>query len=208
MTLEKRIQLCNELTPAEQQLANYILKNRSQLETVTISQLAQLTFLSISSIHRFCKKLGLQGFKELKLELLRPDPSSLFPKINVNFPFTAKDSCSVVAQSLQQLYVQTISDTCSFLNYDRIKKIAVQAASSSFIDIYTHAHNSYPAGVLADRLLTIGKTVRCPEDFYTQRNTALSSDSTHISILISFSGRAYFLPSVLKILKKKKVKLF
>ena len=44
MTLEKRIQLCNELTPAEQQLANYILKNRSQLETVTISQLAQLTF--------------------------------------------------------------------------------------------------------------------------------------------------------------------
>ena len=43
MTLEKRIQLCNELTPAEQQLANYILKNRSQLETVTISQLAQLT---------------------------------------------------------------------------------------------------------------------------------------------------------------------
>ena len=58
MTLQKRITACDNLTPTEQKLAEYILKNAYYLTDATILSLAKENYLSISSIHRFCKKIG------------------------------------------------------------------------------------------------------------------------------------------------------
>ncbi len=205
MTLAKRIQTCTELTPAEQQLASYILSHKETVLQLSISELAKETFLSPSSIHRFTHKLGLTGFKELKIELaqllLEPPASD----INVNFPFTKEDSLQHMSKQLLELYEITLSDTLSYVNHSHCQKVAMLLSKADTIDIYTHAHNAYPAGVFSDRMLAIGKKVRCPHSFYEQRAVALSSNPSHAAIVISYSGKASFIPAVLKILRKKRI---
>lgn len=207
MTLQKRIEICKELTPAEQKLAANILQNASRLTGTTIQSLARENYLSVSSIHRFCKKIGLAGFKELKTELLRHAEHSPEARVDINFPFQPEDTCMTAARHLKNLYDTTLSDTIDYLNERQLLAVAELLSSAEMIDIYTHAHNFYPAGVFADRMLSIGKKVRCPEGFYNQRAIALSSDSNHVSMLISYSGRAFFLPTILEILHQKRSKL-
>lgn len=121
MTLAKRIQTCAELTPAEQQLASYILSHKETVLQLSISELGKETFLSPSSIHRFTHKLRLAGFKELKIELAQLLPESPSSDTNVNFPFTKEDSFQHIARQLLNLYEITLSDTLSYVNHSQFE---------------------------------------------------------------------------------------
>lgn len=48
-----------------------ILKNPIEVVDKTISELAEEAGVSLASISRFCKTLGLAGFHQLKIELAR-----------------------------------------------------------------------------------------------------------------------------------------
>ena len=169
MTLQKRITACDNLTPTEQKLAEYILKNAYYLTDATILSLAKENYLSISSIHRFCKKIGLAGFKDLKVEMLRYAEHPSDTTVNINFPFLADDTCMTVATNLRNIYESTILDTIDYLDEKQLFSVSTILSGANMIDIYTHAHNIYPAGAFADRMLSIGKKVRCPEGFYNQQ---------------------------------------
>ncbi|MFQ7174456.1 MAG: hypothetical protein ACLRQF_21880 [Thomasclavelia ramosa] len=47
----------------------------------------------------------------------------------------------------------------------------------------------------------------CPKSAYDQRMTAVSSNERHVAVIISYSLKATFLPSVIDILKDKKVEI-
>ncbi len=203
MKLENRIRLCAGLTPAEEQLADYLLKHQEFLAGATIQALAAQTYLSASSIHRFCRKIGLKGFKDLKKEALLSLGEPEEAPVDINFPFAPEDSVRTVADNLFRLYHATLSDTLSYLEEERFQKTVRLLVQADCIDLYTHAHNSFPAGMFADRMISIGKHVRCPAGFYNQRATALSAGRRHAAVIISFSGRAFFIPSILPVLQKK-----
>lgn len=62
MTFENMVKCCDRLTPTEYQLAQFIIKNKRLIQKLSIQELANQTFISKSGIHRFCKKLGFDGF--------------------------------------------------------------------------------------------------------------------------------------------------
>lgn len=56
MTIENMIKCCDNLTPTENQLAQYIIQNKEQIQKLSIQNFSEKTFVSKSAIHRFCKK--------------------------------------------------------------------------------------------------------------------------------------------------------
>ena len=60
-----------ELSTCDQKIAHVILKNPIEVVDKTISELAEEAGVSLASISRFCKTLGLAGFHQLKIELAR-----------------------------------------------------------------------------------------------------------------------------------------
>ena len=60
-----------ELSTCDQKIARVILKNPIEVVDKTISELAEEAGVSLASISRFCKTLGLAGFHQLKIELAR-----------------------------------------------------------------------------------------------------------------------------------------
>lgn len=209
MKLEKRIELCDSMTPLESEIASYILNNKDAVTKLKIQELADILFISKSAIHRFVKKIGFNGFNDLKVSIAKENADLLENNsyINVNYPFQAKDNPRQIAFKLLELYEKAIKDTFEYVDLDQIKVVSQLIDSADVIDVYTHAHNSNIAENFQDKMLTIGKSVNCPSSFYNQRLTVLASDQKHVAIILSYSGKATFILPIVKKLYEKGMKV-
>ena len=209
MKLEKRIELCDSMTPLESEIASYILNNKDAVTKLKIQELADILFISKSAIHRFVKKIGFNGFNDLKVSIAKENAVLLETNsyINVNYPFQAKDNPRQIAFKLLELYEKAIKDTFEYVDLDQIKAVSQLIDSADVIDVYTHAHNSNIAENFQDKMLTIGRSVNCPSSFYNQRLTVLASDQKHVAIILFYSGKATFILPIVKKLYEKGVKV-
>lgn len=200
------MELADGLTPTEQQLADTVLALGGRLHGLTLKELARAAHVSIPSVHRFCKKLGLEGFKELKVEMARAEernpPSS---DVDINFPFNAGEDAAAILENMARVYETTLTDTREMLDYTELDRAAQLLDQARSIDIFTQSHNLYPAHMFCDRLLSIGRTATCFESTEAQARVALAADSSHAALVISYSGMGPNLATLLPILQERKV---
>lgn len=207
MTIENMIKCCDNLTPTENQLAQYILQNKNEIQNLSVQTLSEKTFVSKSAIHRFCKKIGVDGFNELKVRLVQDlmNERKVDTEVDANFPFGASDTQGIIAQKLLKLYEASITDTYKSINVEELHRASVLLHHAEIIDIYTHVPNMNVAENFQDKMRSIGRMVTCPKTFYEQRCTALASKKNHVALILSYSGKASFLQPVVEILNKKHI---
>ena len=207
MLLENTIKLCETLTPTESEIAAYVIQNKEVVVGLSIQQLADVVPVSKSAVHRFCRKIGMKGFNELKVKLTQDLADIVKDKevIDVNYPFEQCDSQQLIANKLMKLYETTIRDTYNYIDPVELGEISHLLHKAAVIDIYTHAHNLNPAENFQDKMLTIGRTVNCPRSFYKQRMTVLAASREHVAMVLSYSGKATFVLPILKELKVRRI---
>ena len=66
MIIEKLMKQ-TDFTKVEKSIADYLMKNGFDVKNMSIQTLAHETFTSPSTITRFCKKLGLDGYKKFQI---------------------------------------------------------------------------------------------------------------------------------------------
>lgn len=203
MTLDKKITLCENLTPVEVRIGNYIMNHKEAILNSTIQDLEKEVFVSKSAIHRFCKKIGLNGFNDLKIELAKEEKMEE-ETVDANVPFYEKDQSKEIANKLMDLYKSTIQDTYKCLDAKRMDEIAKIVNSALYVDIYAIGHNENIAQNFKQKMLNIGKIVNCPSAYYEQSLITLASNSDHVAIILSYSG-AYWSSQLCEQLRKKQV---
>lgn len=65
----------DSLSQIENQISKYIVENKSRMKEISITELAEKSYTSKSSVLRFVQKLGFSGFIEFKY-LINWDDSS------------------------------------------------------------------------------------------------------------------------------------
>ena len=204
MDIHRRIRESRTLTPAEQQLGQSVLALGERLQGLTIKELARAAAVSVPTVHRFCRKLGLTGFKELKVELARAAAADAAP-VDINFPFAAGEDAEHVAAHLQALYDATLRDTRELLDPAELDRAADLLARARHIDIYTQSHNLFPAQMLCERLISTGREVTCHERDERQVRRALASDARDVAVVISYSGLNPHLRALIPLLTAREV---
>lgn len=210
MIIENIIRSCENITPTESILAQYVIEYKSEIEKLSIQQFAEKNFVSKSAVHRFCKKLGFNGFNELKVKVAQDiaKETNCDKKIDVNFPFVAVDDFENISLKLLKLYELSLRDTYNLIDNNELNKCIKLMHNAEIIDIYTQAHNINVAENFQDKMMAIGRIVNCPKSLYEQRCTAIASnEKNHVAVILSYSGKAIFLPAIAEILKKKNVKI-
>lgn len=207
MDIKRRMREAANLTPTEQQLATCATALGDRLQGYTIKEFAGMANASIPSVHRFCKKLGLEGFKELKVEFARSEAQRghAVQNVDINFPFAEGDDATTVFEHMASVYETTLRDTRALAEAGEMDRAAELLAGAQVIDIYTQSHNLYTAHMFCDRLLSIGKDVLCSENGERQVRRALASGPGHVAIAISYSGLSDALAKLLPILKERGV---
>lgn len=209
MRLNKMIDLCDTLTPIEVRIASYIQNHREQVLDMKITELADELFVSKSAVHRCIKKIGFNGFNELKVCIAKEqdDQEHEDHSVNVNSPFSAGDDPIRIASKLMDVYQATVQSTFECLELKPLDEVAKLLDSAKVIDIYTHAHNLNVAENFEDKMLTIGKRVNCQSNFYNQRLNVLASDPGHVAVILSYSGKASWIVPILQKLDEKGIKV-
>lgn len=191
MDIKRKITEAQGLTPTEQQLGIAALAIGEDIRGLSIKEFAARTNVSVASVHRFCKKLGLEGFKDLKVELIRLTTEAGNRRdVDIDFPFDATSTPAQVMERMEGLYQTTLAETQELLDPAQLDYAAKLIANARQVDIFTGSHNLYPAGMFRDRLLSDGKSATCHDNAEAQVRTALASGPDHVAIAISYSGLA------------------
>ncbi|WP_321972351.1 MurR/RpiR family transcriptional regulator [Paratractidigestivibacter sp.] len=206
MDIRRRLREAKGLTPTESQLAGTVLAMGERIQGASIKELAAASATSVATVHRLCKKLGVEGLKELKVELARAAARGERPAdVDFDFPFDAGWGAERVAAGMKSLYAEAIEETLEALDAEALGRVADLVRGASVVDVYTESHNLYPAQMFVDRLLSAGRSATCHEGQERKIRTALTSDASHVAVLISYSGVNLFFPQLLPVLAERGV---
>ena len=203
MIIEKLLKQ-EEFTDVENSIANYLLENGYDLKNMSISSLARVTYSSTSTITRFCHKLGLDGYKKFQI-LFNSEYESYVKNgvVNVNYPFTGKDSYEQIAKQLERLNQETIAKTISCFNYNQFHRIVRRMSKADMINVFSVGTSVTVAMEFQQKMLRFGKIVNLTQEACFLPGYALTGTDNTVNLVISQSGENRDVVESLNLLNKQ-----
>lgn len=148
----------NEFTQGEEVIVDYILNHFDEFESMTITQLAKLSYTSNATIIRLCHKLGFQGFKQLKIALLKEKEGDRYSIHDVNYttPFQSEESIKDIEQNMYSLYQETIHQIHATIHLDEIENVTHMLMNSQRIFIFGIGDAKISAMNFINKMIKIG----------------------------------------------------
>ncbi|MBE7128829.1 MurR/RpiR family transcriptional regulator [Bacillus mycoides] len=190
---------------SESEIIVYLFKQRENIKDKTTKQISKETYTHPSTLIRIAKKLGYNGWVELKNSFLGEIEylNSHFSSIDANYPFDDRDSIMTVANKMALLNQTTISDTLSLLNHDDLQRAINMLDEAAHIKVFSMYHNLLICHDFKSKMNRIGKHVSlCTVDPHFE---AVNSNTETCAIVISYSGESEGIVGLLPFLKRKKV---
>ena len=123
----------NSLRTAEQRVADFILKHAEELIYLTVTELAERTQTSESTVVRLCQKIGYKGYQEFKIMLAR---DLVGPTETVYEEIDKGDSLSVLKNKIFQANAQALKDTIEVLGDDELVRAVEALARARRVEVY------------------------------------------------------------------------
>ena len=183
----KRISVLNDtFTKSERALADHIVRDADSVVMKTITELAgESDSFSTASITRFCKKIGLSGYSELRLELAKEMATD-----NARRQIVADGENLVpgLVSTVVDASASAINDMKYVLSDDVIKKAVHEILSASSITLAGIGASALVAQDLRQKLLRLGIRSLFDADQDVVKVTLSSGRSKDLLIAISYSG--------------------
>src|SRR5277367_4537551 len=103
----------NALRTAEQRVADFILKHPDELIYLTVTELAERTNTSESTVVRLCQKIGYKGYQEFKIVLAR---DLVEPTHDIYAEVESGDALTTIKNKVFQANAQALRDTIEVLD--------------------------------------------------------------------------------------------
>lgn len=191
-------------SPSEEAIIDYMFSQRGNIQDKTTKQIAEETYTHPSTLIRVAKKLGYQGWVELRNEFSEEIDylNRHFQDIDANYPFQKEDNTITIASKLAALHQTTINDTLSLLDKEELQKAADLLDQAKETKIFAINNNLFLCNDFKSQMIRIGKNVDlCTVD---QGYEAANSDAKTCVIIISYTGETKEMVHILPILKSRK----
>lgn len=123
----------SSLRTAEQRVADFILKHPEELIYLTVTELAERTQTSESTVVRLCQKIGYKGYQEFKIMLAR---DLVGPTETVYEEIDPSDSLEALKTKIFQANAQALKDTIEVLSGDELGKAVQSLARARRVEVY------------------------------------------------------------------------
>lgn len=188
--------LYDKMGVAEKKVADYLLTNTSKIVCLSISELADLSGGSEATIVRFSKRLGFQGYQELKLALAIVGDYRIEKENISNY-----DNPSIVFNKVCDDIYSSLEKTKQIINQDVLTLACKKILESKRILIFGLGNSASVAADMAHKLLRLGFNAISYSDNHMQSIAAAHVDSSCIVIGISHSGSSKDIIDALKLAK-------
>lgn len=209
MTILEQLQDQSKLNASEQSIASFIITNKERVLHMPIQELAQSTFTSTSTIVRLCRKLGLKGFSDFKIQLsaeLQIKNDSV-ANVDYDFPFNEDDSYNEIAANILGIARESMQLTQRQLRGGDLEVAVRLIRGARHVGIFADGDSYIRAESFANRLMKLGIHLlhsSLPGERNQLANTLGRGDC---AIIVTYSGEGRDLHRVTQILNGNGVSL-
>ncbi len=211
MDILDTIRLAENITVNENEIREYILLHPGMVLNMTITELAKKSYTSPATVTRFCRKVGTDGFLQMKImlaqQLSRADSKESEVEKISDQRVGQGSSTDTIMERVTDSTIQAIKDTLAMADrpvYEEAARVLDQAPA---IDFFGNGTSNLVAQDAAFKFMRIGKTVSFFDLIDRQRVQALITPVDHVAVIFSYSGESKNMLSIARELRKRKIKI-
>jgi RpiR family carbohydrate utilization transcriptional regulator len=174
----------DRLKRAERRVAECVLREPHRVIRYTITELAEKAETSEPTVVRFCRKIGLEGYMDLRLNIARDMPSAQYIHETVD----QQDSTVQVMEKLFAANQEALGDTLNKINMDVFEKAVDVLTEASRIELYGSGGSGLVARDAQHKFFRLGVPCIAYEDSHMQVMSAALLSSCCVVIAISATG--------------------
>lgn len=198
------------LTKLEKKLCEYLLEDPEAVIHYSITELSKVSGVSNSTIVRFSRKFGFEGFHDFKLalaqEIYQNDSSDNNDSNVLTGAIEKYDSIETIAKKFYSINIKALEQTMSLMDHAEIYKSAKMIAKAKKVNFIGIGYSGIMANDAKYKFMRIG--INC--DAYTDSHTMIMMssimDKDEVIFAISHSGNTIEIVNSLKIAKDLGVK--
>jgi RpiR family carbohydrate utilization transcriptional regulator len=186
-----KMQNLNNFTVQEQAVIEHIIKNPKDLLEMSVTELAEASYTSSSTIVRLCKKLGTKGYADLKFIYASEYPEMMKLKESLKQrPYDKNTEIDDIIHTMPLIYSKAIDYTRSMIDRNTIIKVVDSMKQAKVIDVYGDGINYEVAKMFCYKLEEIGIRANAYSSIHWNHCEMLKIERIPCySILISHTGK-------------------
>lgn len=194
----------NTFNETEKKVAEYIVNNPNGIVYSTISQVAEKIDVADATIFRFCKKIDLKGFQDLKITLA----TEFTNKSNsyANEQIGENDDEQSIIKKVFNANITALNDTLLSIDPNIIEKAANAILEADQIVFYGNGGSGAVAMDAHQKFLRTGLKVSVYTDNHLQLMSVAQLTEKDLIIVFSHSGSNLNMMNILDVAKENGTK--
>ena len=178
------------LPDGERRIADLVLDRPQEAALWSGRELARLGETSETVLFRMVRRLGMAGFKEFKLALLREEGAAQArAELGIfNVPFHAGSPLPVQINEVMRAYAANLEETVKLLAGQPLDEVADALAGASLVTLLGMGASLSVATLAENVLARLGIPCRLSQDSHQQLLQMLQRSDRHVVVAFSFSG--------------------
>lgn len=204
------VECYNTLTPAERKVADCLLRKKSEIARMSITDIADAASVSTATITRFCRSVGLKSFAECRLCIIRTlahEEKSTHTKDDMYGELRAEDSVEEKCQKLYAISTNALMQTLALLDYDKISMAVDMISAADHVYCFGQGSSSSTAMDAWARFTSVTPKFQWISDAHMQAYTASILGSKDVVLYFSFSGNVRELSEVGQLMQSTDARL-
>ena len=198
-------------TAAEKKVAEYVLGHKTDVQYMSISELAEECSVAEATISRFCRRLRLKGYNAFKLAIAKAvaeeQGGAGLLSDHRREKITPDDSLVELGRKLAVGYGAAISQSMALLRPDRIKLAVDLMCSAERVYFMGQGGSMHMSMVAAHQFSTVSPRFFAVQDSHVQASTVALLSPGDVVLFFSYSGSTKELMENMHLAKSRGVKV-
>ena len=190
-----------QLTATERRVADYVLAQHTQVEFMSITQLADECGTAEATISRFCRSLKLKGFNAFKIELARHSVPAA-AKVQPQSIDTPAGRCQEVGRQA----VEAVNQTIELVQPHQVAQAVELIEQAPRVMCIGSGGSMILANECAHMFSTVTGKFCSVSDSHMQMSAVATLEQDSIILLFSYSGATTNGLQVLEVAKQRGIK--
>lgn len=199
----------DSFTGAEKKIADYILANQWECQGLGIAELSGECGVAVSTVSVFCRKLGLAGFNDFKIELARANTLSSGQKPAV-LGSTEPESGDTTAEIMHKACVRSqeiLNRSHHMLSPEQVEKAAALLCGARQVLLLGQGNHSTVAMLAWAQFSLTSSKFKTISDSHLQTIALSTLKKDDVVVYFSYTGATVEIMDAVEIIRKVGAKL-
>lgn len=192
MSVIDELERAEGFTETERMLAEYVLEHADEVAHMSLAELAQRTYSSNASVIRLCRKLGVSGFRDFRVELAADIERRRIQqpiRVDADRPFSEGEDAAQVMSALSALLKRAIDDCYASVDPAQVEKAARLIHEARAVWLFGNGDSLISGIAFSNMMIKLGVRVEVANLYNEEFAYAYAAQPDDAALFVSYSGK-------------------